>query len=824
MQDGGHHREKVIVDDNYIRPIRAAELMKAARDMRQTVYIYGSAGHGKTSLVMDCLARRKYRYYSAADHDAVPGLINDVAALERGTGSSEGWGRQPILVVDDLNFVESADDREQWYEVLEELTGIGSLWLILISRSPVPRWLKPLYVKRLFVVIDEEALRLTDKEKPAYLARWETSMSEEMADRIWNISRGFPLFLRVLTMQMLKLEFNREKGAADYEIAEEEAVELARKDLCDYMESHVYDQWNVELQEFLMDISVVECFDLTMAQFVTKKNNVGALISLAQEVGNFLFEEGDGDKVIYKLRKAMRKTLLRWLSRRCTRIHIDGLYYSAGSVYESRGDIPAALDMYEKCRNEEGISRLLIQNVRKHPGAGHYFELRKYYLELPEDTIRESAELICGMSMLQSMLMNIEESERWYRELEQYKKQQRGNKKQMVQARLFWLDIGLPHRGIMKIPDLILQVAGWLAGGRVEMPEMSVTNNQPSMMNGGKDFCEWSKHDRALAGSLGKPVERMLGKTGKGLVSLALAESFFEKGGDSYEVSELANKGRMQAESGGRMEQVFVSVGILAQLSILNNHLEDACELLEGFRVRAQTEAPQILPNIDVLKIRFLLYTGRNGEVKQWLANAPNESAAFCTLERFSYMARIRCYLLTGKKEKAMGLAQRMIVYAEKMHRTYIVMEANLLLAITQYRLDDGNWKKTLQTVITQAEEYHFVRILTREGAALWGLLRAGNFVWKDSGYKKQVMSECKHMAELYPSYLKEMQDGCVTLPDKALKILRLQARGMTVEQIANQLGLSRAGVKYYNQETYRKLGVKGKAAAVSEARNRGLL
>lgn len=43
------------------------------------------------------------------------------------------------------------------------------------------------------------------------------------------------------------------------------------------------------------------------------------------------------------------------------------------------------------------------------------------------------------------------------------------------------------------------------------------------------------------------------------------------------------------------------------------------------------------------------------------------------------------------------------------------------------------------------------------------------------------------------------------------------------MEQIANQPGLSKAGVKYYNQETYRKLGVSGKAAAVSEARNRGL-
>lgn len=44
------------------------------------------------------------------------------------------------------------------------------------------------------------------------------------------------------------------------------------------------------------------------------------------------------------------------------------------------------------------------------------------------------------------------------------------------------------------------------------------------------------------------------------------------------------------------------------------------------------------------------------------------------------------------------------------------------------------------------------------------------------------------------------------------------------MEKIAGQLGLSKAGVKYYNQETYKKLGVNNKAAAVAGARSRRLL
>ncbi|MGN0578778.1 MAG: hypothetical protein ACI4J4_09165 [Ruminiclostridium sp.] len=48
-------------------------------------------------------------------------------------------------------------------------------------------------------------------------------------------------------------------------------------------------------------------------------------------------------------------------------------------------------------------------------------------------------------------------------------------------------------------------------------------------MNGGKDFCEWSKHDREIAATAGNIVCTFLGKYGKGLVNAALAESFYEK-------------------------------------------------------------------------------------------------------------------------------------------------------------------------------------------------------------------------------------------------------------------------------------------------------
>ena len=94
-------------------------------------------------------------------------------------------------------------------------------------------------------------------------------------------------------------------------------------------------------------------------------------------------------------------------------------------------------------------------------------------------------------------------------------------------AKATTLDISTPHRGTIRMIDLLKRAGVLLTERQTVLPELSVTSNLPSMMNGGKDFCEWSRRDKELAKSIGKVISLVLGKYGKGLVNLALAESFF---------------------------------------------------------------------------------------------------------------------------------------------------------------------------------------------------------------------------------------------------------------------------------------------------------
>ena len=775
-------------DDKYICPEKAVRKLRSGRRFRTPLYLYGVTGVGKTSLIIHNLNMKRCIYYSAAETEA-----SQIAVREQGV--------EHTVVIDDLQSVTGVEEREAYYKVIQELLGREDVWLILIARCPFPRWLLTLRTKYIFVEIEESDFLFSIEEQRAYLEQYGICLPDELHERAWRMGGGNPLSL---------LFFAMEKGD----------LERTQKREWDYLESHVYEQWDVELQEFFMNICIVETFTIRLAAMLTGRSDVEKVIAKAEETGNF-FETAGVDGV-WKCRWPMRKSMRQRLGRKKTLEQIRRLYYTAGLYYELENQIPEALSMYEECRDMESISRLLLSNANKNPSSGWYYELRRYYLELPEQIIEESPALMAGMSLLHSMLMNIEESERWYQALEQYADKHTGGQRREARSRLIYLKIALPHRGSMDMIDLIKNADLFLREWRSTLPDLSVTSNLPSMMNGGKDFCEWSRKEREMVVSIGKPVEFILGKYGKGLVSLILAESFLEKGEDTFEIFSQAEKGKMEAESGGKLDQVFVGIGTLAWLSVLKNNAEGAAASLAGFRTRAEKEAPNLLTNIDAFLCRISLYQGNDGA--SWMEQAPDETLEFSILERFRYLTKTRVYIQQKRYEEAYCLLQQLLYYAETMNRTYILMELHLLLAVVQYRTGQEEWRENLQACVSQAESYHFVRLLSREGSVLLSMLEEGEPIWKDRSFRKQVLEECGQMKEFYPRYLGGRQEDEIILSENAVKILKYQSEGLSSAAIAEKMKLSEATVKYHSRETYRKLGVKNKTAAIAEAKERKMI
>lgn len=808
----------LIEKEYYIKPKKAWRLLKTADDENITAYIYGVSGTGKSALYTHYLGKRKYLLIHAGTMTA-----EDIEI-------PEGAVRK-IVVIDDVHELTWTED-DEIRNAIFQLIRREDVWVILAGRCPVPPWLSTIRFQEGFYIIDESMLMLDIQAIRKYIEITHMVLTEDQIQRMAEETGGIAFALCVASSMYTELGYSNGISDAEYDEFSRRVIEQ----MWNYLEFHVYDNWDIRMQEFLMEISIVDKFTVHLAEMITGENDVENLIEHARWMGNFMEVSIDknGEKVFHIL-DHMRLSMQRRMHRKYSKEQIKGIYENAGLFYQLDGQPLQALEMYEKAGSMERMVSILIDNARKSPNSAYFYELKKYYLALPEESVKKSPELMCGMSMLQSLLLNPEESERWYSELQTFADSHQGSSRKIAKNNLLYLDIGLPHRGSADMINIMKQAYRLLFDRRAVLGEFSVTSNQPSMMNGGKDFCEWSKRDRELADKIGKIVEFVLGKYGKGLVNLALAESLFEKGEDNYEVAVLANKGRMQAEAGGKLEQCFVADGILAWLHIINGKVQEAEELLRSFYEKAKKEeAEKLLPNIQTFLIRCALYKGEWTEVNQWMENAADENVEFSIYDRFLYLTKVRVYIQRGKYEQAYSLLVKLQYYAEVMKRTYIRIECRILMAITLYRMGNEAWREELQAGIREAEDYHFVRVISREGAAVYPLLQALSYVpeeveddpeltKKNQQYYKQVLKETESVARAYPGYLKAGKAE-VRLSETGIRIIKLLAEGFSRIQIAEQLNMTEANVKYHMAQAYKKLGVKDKAGAVMEAKNRNLI
>lgn len=786
----------------YIYPKAAWDKLRMAGKDRQNVYLYGATGYGKTELLRRLFRRRKSFWFSA----------QELTAAQLQNLPVPGPEGELNVVIDDLALAR-ADDVQQ--EILRLLDAPG-VWLVMAGRCPLPTWLTRPYVRGRLRVIPEEDLWLSGAEiKQLYLG-WGVQLPHRlMEERVVPLVEGNPFAARLLAMEM-----SRGQSYTDALMDE-----LTRK-FYEYLNHAIYDNWPEEIRAVLMQLSVLQHFTLAQAEALTGRKDVNQVLSRAAETGN-LFSMREG---VYTLRPGVIHSMQLRIEKTYDRTQQADLCRRAGRISEDEGDFPRALALYQKGRCPERLRALLIENARRCPGGGYYYELAPAYLALPEDEVKESPDLIGALSMLHSLALNATESERWYGVLRQYRETHTDPEEQRrAESWQIYLDISLPHRGTADLLDVLADAEEKIARDQLELPAFSVTSGQPSLINGSKDFCDWTREDTAVAARLEEHAGAVLGPYAKGLVTLGLAESRLEKGDDDYQVLELINRGMMENLDGGKFELQYVGAALLARYYLLTGHLADCRKTLQEIEEKArQRGARRIVQNIHALQCRVLLWAGRVEDATLWMKREPPEEVRFNVLERYRYNTRIRVYVAQQRYDRAAQLLARLHSYANMENRPWLQMESNVFGAIVRRRIGDEAWRAQLTDALRRAQEYQFVRLFSREGAALLPLLKE---LGRPEGVSKEfwtrVVQKTTKMARLYPEYLAvhdPLPPSAVELTDKSLSVLRLQSKGLTRGEIAQKLGLSERSVKYQSEQAYRKLGVNNKTEAIEAARKLNLL
>ena len=803
----------------YITPEKAWEKIALARHDFSPMYISGMSSYGKTELVKQFFAGRRFIYY----------------AFEDGTENIENFSKNinpvrktPLPVVfDDLQF---CNDDEKRAKILN-IASRPDVQPIFISRSLALDWLLPFLTTHDMVFITENELGITVEQISEYFSSLGISYSEENIQELQDFILGNPYALKV-SAKCLK----ENPGTT-------ELIPQLKEIFARYMRYSVVYKWPADFLNFFVQLSVTESFTVELAQEITKTEFASQIISRANNIGSFLIKNDD----FYTFRPIPLAGFQELAEQSFGSEKVRALRIEAGKWFYNHDEPEKACVMYEKADYRNGIKEVLLKNSTQNPSNGHYLSLSPYYFQMDEKEIESNVILMSGMSMICSMMFKIEESDMWLEKIKERVKSSAGKEKNEAKRQLAYLEIALPHHHSDNILTTMKNIASLIASNGLSLPEFCITSNLPSIMNGGNDFCTWSLKDREIAHKYAKIIRLILGKDGKSLINLALAESQYEKAGDNTEILSFMSRGQLEAELDNNMEMEFVAAGLLIRFYISTGQIEIAQLQYKAFERKCkERKVYKLLPNLQALHCRMDLYKGDLASAQLWMEKqAPNENKEIFAMLRFQYLTKIRCYITFGNLTEAFALIEKMKWFSKVYTRTYISMECKVLSAIVLFRMQDDKWRNEIEDALEQTRKFNFVRIISDEGAAVLPLLYAlqEDHIKEEKELRDKAKKEnpekpysapqpsqsrrwflhalrlTERMSQQYPSYCAHTPTRHKDFSDNARTILLLQMQGLSASKIAEKTGMGFENVRYHIKQNYKKLGVTSKSEAMIAAR-----
>lgn len=766
--------------------------LKKAEEENRILFVSAPCGYGK-SAAFEYYYRRK-SYFKTSGRS---GILNEMPSIES--------IRQSVVLFDDICFL--TDERSKQYVL--DMIYHGQKTVVLMGRGALPVWLVRADVKLEFIRADKRDLRFSSTETKEYIEKMGYGCSLEMADILTDKMLGHPLLIMFYTKNMgLEAEYS------------DDVYFRALRELYHYFDEVLWNVWIEDIEKALLATCEFETYTVDLIERITGMEKLADLVEYAYSIGNFITYLGRG---IYKIDPILRDYVLWKRSFVYSQQDLENLYQKAAEYFEEIDDVERALYYYSKVKAEQRIIQLLIKKAECDPARTQLFKCRKYLLSRPEEQIKENPALMASVSLLHSIQLAPEESEKWYNILLEYSYDERLTEEERKTARnrLLFLDMSLMHRFPTLRIDSVYHAAEVVKREKIKIPEMAVTGNSPSLINGGVDFSLFIKLSKRERVKIRKPLLEVFGKLGKPLYEVATAEYMLElNSGDTFELMKLLNEAYAIADIMGRIEICCVAVVQLTRLHIIRGQIQVAKEQIEDFYQKIKRDnAWYLLPNMNAFSAWISLLQGDIGMAKEWLKEAPNENVEFYITERYRYMHKVRIMIAAGNMEYAYSLIKRLDLYFIEYHRESYWIQNRVLEAILVYRLGDGRWENILLEAIEKAEEYQYVRIIADEGAAIVPLLNKLKKDMRKTAFVKKLISEADKMAKMYPDYMEAEFKLKEPLTKKEMEILDLMHSGKKSEEICEICNISYSGLKFHNRNIYRKLGVSSRQEAERKAR-----
>lgn len=345
-------------------------------------------------------------------------------------------------------------------------------------------------------------------------------------------------------------------------------------------------------------------------------------------------------------------------------------------------------------------------------------------------------------------------------------------------------------------------------------------------------------YERALALAAGQPAPQGGVLPGTADMHVGLSHVAYERGDLTTALGHLSRSQEL-GDRAGLPQNPYRWRVAMARLKDAQGDLPGALELLdEAQAVYTGDFLPDVRP-VAAVRARVLTAHGYLDEPLTWAREhglTANDDLTY--LHEYEHVT-LACILLarhTSDSDKASlreatDLLQRLLDAAESGGRTGTAIEVLILQALArQADADTAGGLVDLGRALGLAEPEGYVRVFVGEGPDMAVLLEATLTQHGGSAYVQRLLDACRQTAPASgPAERRAHVDRHVPhlveqLSERELEVLRLLSTDLDGPAIARHLVVSLHTVRTHTHHIYAKLGANNRRAAVTRARELGLL
>ncbi|WP_191015335.1 helix-turn-helix transcriptional regulator [Treponema zioleckii] len=356
-----------------------------------------------------------------------------------------------------------------------------------------------------------------------------------------------------------------------------------------------------------------------------------------------------------------------------------------------------------------------------------------------------------------------------------------------------------------------------------------LTAGRPFLMNGVYDFTPLFpfllRKKELFIDGISYLYEKELAPS---IYNLCLAEYYYQKN-ELLNAEVFVSKTIKEFDTASQRRLLFVALYLQSKILIANGKNISDGGYIKQIRQFVKEEGElEFSNNLDAAEAMLAFYDegGVNLISSEFLkSKAPDEFANFSMLDTYSYMVKIRCYIVSKKFTATIALAEKLRPLLHEGHRQMDLCELDLLLSICFYRSNEKELCfAALERALKIAKRRGFYRLVADEGEAIFHILVEYANEKGESPFLMQVLEMARNMAIHHPLYLKPVFKKNTTFTNTEMEVLKLLEHGKSKEEISQYLFVSVNTVKFHLKNIYSKLESKSAHQAVWEARVLGVI